>query len=71
MIYATRSRLCYATLDEALMEHCRWLRRRLLWQLHVLVRSCRGHVRDSVKKDPLDACFGKLYKDKILQVVVR
>ncbi|KAJ8585451.1 hypothetical protein M405DRAFT_865381 [Rhizopogon salebrosus TDB-379] len=27
-------------------------------------------VRDGVKKDPLDACLGKLYKDKILLVVV-
>jgi hypothetical protein len=41
-----------------------------MYQLHVLAHSYRGHVRDSVKKDPLDACFGKLYKDKILLVVV-
>jgi hypothetical protein len=41
-----------------------------MYQLHVLARSYRRHVRDSVKKDPLDACLGKLYKDKILLVVV-
>ncbi|KAJ8585453.1 hypothetical protein M405DRAFT_409134 [Rhizopogon salebrosus TDB-379] len=39
-------------------------------QLHGLALSYRRHVRGSVKKDPLDACFGKLHKDKILMVVV-
>jgi hypothetical protein len=75
----------------ALMEHCRRLRRRLLWvspttiamtpqaetdalwkiyQLHGLARSYCRHVRDSIKNEPSDDCFGKLYEDKIHLVVV-
>jgi hypothetical protein len=39
-----------------------------MYHLHALARSCRVHVRDSLKKDSLDAALGKLYKDKIFLV---
>jgi hypothetical protein len=35
------------------------------YQLNVLTRVCHGHVRDSFRKDPLDATLGRLSKDKI------
>jgi hypothetical protein len=40
-----------------------------MYQLHVLARSCRGHVaRDRFQDESVGCCLGKLYKDKILMV---
>jgi hypothetical protein len=36
------------------------------YQRHVLARACRGHVCDSLKRNPLDAAMGRLYRHKIL-----